>query len=139
MDAELVAAIVGAGAGLVTTLVQVSRSRSGRHGRLKDDLELLQLLPKESAARADLLRHVDAGVKAMITDTQTKRRDATGIGLGLTMVLLSVLFIVLAIANGGWWWAGLALAVPIGLIGAVGFGQDVRLLERDEKGRPISG
>src|SRR5690242_10043908 len=119
MAPEVVAAIVGALALLVTTWLQVRRGDAGRNSQLKADAELLRLLPEDSTARPLLLSHVDKRIRAMVDGQRIERRDPTGIAMGLSLLIMSAALGVVAADNGGWWWAVLVLAAPLALFGVI--------------------
>lgn len=137
MDAEIVAAVVIATGGVLGTWLQVGRPRRGPFVDLKHALELLQLLPDSSAAKNALAGDVDRRVLRMIEDSREKRRDPTGIGLGLFFMVLAIALAITSVLRGGGWWWLVVPAVFIGLLGTVGFIQDVTPHKRDEGGRAI--
>ena len=138
MAPEVVAAIVGALALLVTTWLQVRRGDAGRSGQLKADAELLRLLPEDSTARPLLLSHVDKRIRAMVDGQRIERRDPTGIAMGLSLLIMSVALGVVAAGNGSWWWALLVLATPLALFGVILLVSSAERVERDAGGRPVT-
>ena len=74
---------------------------------------------------------------SLIRDEAELRRDPTGIVLGLVLVGAAAAGVIGAVLNRGWWWALLVPAVFLGLIGVLGFVQDVVPRKRDDKGKVI--
>lgn len=129
-DAAVVAGITG-----LAAIAKVLLDRGhwgGTRARIRHDLDLLERMPDGEAKEA-LRAFVDRRVLALLADEQTKTRDPTGIVLGLTFIATATWMAVQALSGGSaLWWFG---AVPIGLLGIVGFSQDVVPRERDERGR----
>jgi hypothetical protein len=138
MAPEVVAAIVGALALLVTTWLQVRRSDAGRGSQLKADAELLRLLPEDSTARPLLLSHVDNRVRAMVAGQEIEQRDPILITMGLSVSIMAAALVVVAANNGGWWWAFMVLAAPLALFGIVLFVDGLRRVHRTSNGRAVT-
>ena len=138
MNWDSISKIAIAFSGVVAAWLQLRRGRGGgRRAQLQRDLDLLALLPEDSTARAALSQHVDAAVVSLIRDEAELRRDPTGIVLGLVLVGAAAAGVIGAVLNRGWWWALLVPAVFLGLIGVLGFVQDVVPRKRDDKGKVI--
>jgi Flp pilus assembly protein TadB len=123
--------------GVIGSAVQVRRGRARHRDLIKQDLELYSQLPESSAAKKQFLKHIDAAVTRLIADEEEKSRSGVGVGLGIFFMLLAVGLAVAPFFKHGWWWFIIAPAVFIGLLGLVGFTQDVVPRRRDERGRPI--
>jgi hypothetical protein len=138
MAPEVVAAIVGALALLVTTLLQVRRSDTGRGSQLKADAELLRLLPADSTARPLLLSHVDNRIRAMVAGQEVEQRDPVGIAMGASLLVMAGALVVVAANNGGWWWTFMIVVAPLALFGIILFVDGLRRVRRSPSGRPIA-
>lgn len=109
------------------------RSRSD----IGKDIEIYNALPDSSSAKKKLLENIDLRIKQSIVNETQKRRDPLGIILGLTLFAAGAYFSWFTVENGGWWWLLFPVAVIICIVGIVGFFQDIKKTERNEKGRPI--
>jgi hypothetical protein len=126
--------IVAAATTAVVVALEVLRVRLGRGGRraeLKQDLEILSLLPEGSETRDHLKAHVDRVVMGLINDEAEKRRDPYGVFLGLVFLALGVWVGTL----GSRLW--LALAGFLALLGVLALWQNAIPRRRDERGRII--
>lgn len=135
--AKVLVAIGGAVAAL-QRIVSERRTRSHRRDQIKGDIELLHLLPKDSASRTRLEKHIEQSVFRLVDDGEEKRRDPMGIVLGILMVAGAAWAASFPIRFGGsslWW----VLALPLGTLGLVGLAQDGVRRRRDDRGRPIKG
>lgn len=131
---DLVGALSGV-AVAVLRLVGVRSSRGRRRDQIKRDLEIVQLLPEASAARSELLAHIEDSLNVLIKDERERRRNPSGVVLGLVLVGIAG-WAASAATRGGsaWWWL---LAIPLGAIGLFGAVDDATRRRRDERGRPI--
>lgn len=116
---------------------EVVRRRANSRDRIKQDLELLQLLPEGSKARVKLTEHVENRVLKLIEHDEELRRDPTGIAFSVIFFALAAACIGYAVHGGSWWWLLVVPGAFLLLISISGFSQDVRKLKRDEKGRPV--
>jgi len=137
VDPEVIAAIVSSAAVLVTAWLQARRGRGGKISDLKQDLEVYQLLPEESTSRSILLLHIDSRIQATVHESELLRRDPAGVIIAITLMVVALAFMYLTFARGGWWWASLPVSVAVAILGVYGFIQDLKKLERDDKGRRI--
>ena len=108
--------------------------RGGARGRIRDDLELMALLPDDSPHRATLLSRAEDQIEKVLVAETTKTRDPLGIALALVF-LLSAVGVLLGLARDNGWWGILVAALVI--FGLVGLNQDAVKRVRDERGRPI--
>ena len=108
--------------------------RGGARGRIRDDLELMALLPDDSPHRATLLSRAEDQIEKVLVSETTKTRDPLGITLALVF-LLSAVGVLLGLARDNGWWGILVAALVI--FGLVGLNQDAVKRVRDERGRPI--
>jgi hypothetical protein len=113
---------------------QLARGQRGARKRLKEDLELLALMPDGSDVRATMLKHLDDQVRGLATKDDELRRDPTGIGMGLVFLVASVVLGYFAVTGSGWWWLASFL---VALIGTAGLASSAAKKARDEKGRII--
>jgi hypothetical protein len=118
-------------------ILQYTRGRGGRRGQLKNDLELLALLPKESTSKENLRKRIDAQVETLITDETEKRRDPVGIVLALVIMALGLALCWAAVSSRGIWWILVPPGAFLVILGIVGFVQDVIPRKRDAKGKAI--
>jgi len=86
-----------------------------------------------------MVAHVESSVDKLIERETELRRDPMGIGLGIAFIAGAVVAGYFATDAPNFMWAMVLalLAFVFGLIGLVGFIQDVVPRKRDEKGRPI--
>lgn len=105
----------------------------GTRTTLKQDLEILAMLPPESAIRDRLQEDIEARITDLIN--RERRRDLFGIVLGLCFVVTGLPFLVRAADVGGigWWSFGSALVV----VGMAGGASSASRTERDEAGRRL--
>ncbi|MEU6174816.1 hypothetical protein ABZ832_23255 [Streptantibioticus parmotrematis] len=130
------APIAIAGITVIGSLIQARRKRPLTREVVKQDLELLALLPEGSAARDQLQAHVDTTIKKIIEDEDQRTRDATGSCLAAGFLIISIVLLIVAFHRGGtWWWLSCPAAI-IGLLGCAGLAQDAVPRRRDARGRP---
>lgn len=130
-------AIVGGALALALGLISIGREWSGSRGvrsRIKQDLELLGQLPKDSAVRDELRTHVDRSIARLIESEHELRRDPTGMVLAAFLALATTWMVAKAIDGSGLWWVG---AGATGLFAVAGFAVSVQKVRRDERGRVI--
>ncbi|MFE9956182.1 hypothetical protein [Micromonospora sp. NPDC005299] len=118
-------------------VLQVQR-RGGRRAEIRQDLELLALLPKGSEAHRLMTKHIDSSVTKLIGVESEKRRDWTGVVLAIIFIAGALTAVYYAFQASGLLSVVLwVAAVLVGTIGAAGLAQDVVPRKRDAKGRPI--
>lgn len=125
--------------GLVAVWIQNRRSKDGRRSQIKQDLELLNLLPQESGARSDLMTHIDMEIVHLIKGEGELTRDGSGISLAIVILAIAISLVILAIINSGWSWLLLIPSILLGTLGAVGLGESAPKKKRDSKGGRIKG
>lgn len=131
------APIAVAGITVVGGLVQARRKRPVTREIVKQDLELLGLLPEDSAARGRLQEHIESTISKIIEDEDQRTRHASGAFLAVVFILIAVGLLSISVnRGGGWWWLSIPAAF-IGLLGAFGLGQDAVPRRRDARGRPL--
>ncbi len=131
---QVMVAVLAVGA----ALLQFRRTRGGPRAQIRQDIELLELLP-QGPTRDRMVAHVESSVDKLIERETELRRDPMGIGLGIAFIAGAVVAGYFATDAPNFMWAMVLalLAFVFGLIGLVGFIQDVVPRKRDEKGRPI--
>lgn len=137
---EAIATIVVAVCGTVGVIVQTFRNR-GRpswHAIIREELELLKLLP-EGNAKEQLQKYINHKIFDRTQAAMVRRRDNFSIGLGLTFLFIAGTVAVGAFSLGGWWNLLLIVSVLIGIFGLVGFLMGIKKVERDEKGNAVTG
>jgi hypothetical protein len=131
------APVVVAGVTVAGGLVQARRKRPMTREIVKQDVELLGLLPQDSDAREALARHIDTTVRRIVEDEDQRTRDYGGSCLAIAFLAVAVVLTVICFSRGGaWWWLSPPTAC-VGLLGAVGLGQDAVPKRRDARGRPL--
>lgn len=131
------AVIVQATVGILTVLVGMANYVSGRGGareRVREDLELLALLPDDHRLRPVLLSRAEDALDQLLRDESEKTRDTSGIVLALFLLAGAGATGATEVANNALW---LLLAVPLAVFGTVGLSQDAVPRRRDERGRAI--
>lgn len=104
---------------------------------VRQDVELLALLPEGSEAKKALQRHIDDTVRKIVEDEDQRTRDGTGSCAAVACLIVAVALLGISGGRGGpWWWLSVP-AVFIGLLGGVGLSQDAVPRRRDAKGRPL--
>lgn len=131
------APVIVAGITIVGGVFQARRKRPMTREIVRQDVELLGLLPEDSDAKRLLAKHVDDTVRKIIEDEDQRTRDHTGSCLAVGFLAVAVfLFVICVIRGGAWWWLGVP-AVFIGLLGSTGLVQDAVPRRRDARGRPL--
>lgn len=120
-------------AGLLTATATLRKGSSIRAG-LQSDVETLSKLDKESDAYAALAKHVEWQIHKLRTyESVAKREVAIGIFALVCAVALTVLSSWLVV-EGGWWYLGLALSLPLTLVFMYGTYESFTKAPRDDKG-----
>ncbi|MFI5659487.1 hypothetical protein [Streptomyces sp. NPDC051684] len=122
---------------VIGSIVQARRKRPLTREIVKQDVELLGLLPEDSDARRVLGAHVDATVRRIVEEEDQRTRDHAGTCLAIAFLLIALLLSAVSVSRGGVWWWLTAPAALVGLLGAVGLGQDAVPRRRDAHGRPL--
>ncbi|MCF2531314.1 hypothetical protein [Yinghuangia soli] len=131
----LVPAAIAVAALLSGFLNHQYRQPRGRH-KVKMDLEILGLLPKDSGIRTKLLGHIDATIKGIIEVEDSRRRDWQGIWLAVVFLVTSgSLFYGASENDGDWWW--LASGAIVAFVGTMGLLVSGPKRQRDIGGSPI--
>jgi hypothetical protein len=125
--------------GVVGIWLQTRRSRDGNRAQIKQDLEILRLLPDESGARADLLTHIESEIGRLIKREDELTRDPPGIRIAIFLLIAGVGCFFLAFINGSRWLLLFALAAYLVISGIVGLSQTIPKRQRDAKGNTIKG
>ncbi|MBB5788383.1 hypothetical protein [Jiangella mangrovi] len=138
MDWEIFGQIVVALLAIGAALLQYQRNRGGPRDEIRQDAELLKVLP-EGEARARLLAHVEASVEKLITRESELRRDPPGIVLGVFSLSVAIVIGYFA-ATGSLPWTVLLwpAAAGVGLFGAIGFVDALQRSKRNAQGRPVA-
>lgn len=128
----LVAVITVAGG-----LFQARRKRPMTREIVKQDAELLALLPEDSEAKRILAAHVDATVRKIVEGEDEQTRDLSGVLFWISFLALGVFLVVVAADRGGYWWLLCVPAAIAWLLGGPAVVQDASLRRRDARGRPV--
>ena len=129
--------VLPGGFAVAVGLIAVARewaSSRGARSRIKQDIDLLGLLPDDSAARDALRTHVDRSISRLIETEQELRRDPSGIALAVFFAMVSVWTVAQAISGSDVWWLATGVA---GLFTLAGFAVAVPKVRRDDRGRAI--
>lgn len=131
------APIIVAGVTIVGGIFQARRKRPMTREIVKQDVELLGMLPEGSEAKQLLAKHIDATVRKIVDDEDQRTREYTGSCLAVGFLSVAVFLLAVCVARGGAWWWLSAPAIFIGLLGAAGLAQDAVPRRRDARGRPL--
>lgn len=99
---------------------QLRRERTKDRDRLKQDLEIVNMLPEHSHARAWLLSRVDLEIRQLAEAKAESSRDPLDIGLRLSFIGMMLLFFLIAVTRGGSALWFLAVALICGIAATVG-------------------
>jgi hypothetical protein len=138
VNTTLVANLVIAALGVIAAFVQTRRNQDRGRSQVRQDVELFNLLPEKSAARSELLTHIDKQVIRLIKNEEELTRDPTGVLLAFIFLLVASALTVTCFREGGVWWFLIVPASFFGIFGLVGLGQDLPRRRRDPRGRAIS-
>lgn len=94
----------------VTPALREWTAARGVRTRLKQDIELVGLLPAESAARKALEAHIERTVERLVEEEHEMRRDPGGFVLALFFTAVTAFLGMRAIDGSDIWW------VPAGLM-----------------------
>ncbi|WP_263168157.1 SLC19 family protein [Streptomyces sp. SCSIO ZS0520] len=135
MDWSALATVVVGVVGLGGVVLQRRYTRARGRDRAKADLELLALLPEDSAVRKDLRDHIDETIRHVIEVEDGERRDTYGIVLAILFLIIGGCLFWAFSAHEVWW---LALAGGFFvLFGFVGLSLDAPRRTRDARGNAI--
>ncbi|MET7665650.1 hypothetical protein ABZS99_44070 [Streptomyces sp. NPDC005463] len=118
-------------------IVQARRKRPMTREIVKQDAELLALLPEDSEAKQILAAHIDGAVREIVEGEDEQTRDLGGVLFWISFLVLAVFLVVVAVDRGGYWWLLCLPAAVAWLLGAPAVVQDVALRRRDARGRPV--
>lgn len=104
MEWGQVIAIVGAATVAVAALSRELIAGRGVRARLRQDVELLNLLPKDSEAHELLSAHVDRAVAQLVEYDSEMRRDWSGVGAGVMVSVFAVISAIRAREGSDWFW-----------------------------------
>lgn len=91
--------------GLLGSLLQRQTGLTRTRRRIKADLDILNLLPQESADRPPLEAYISKTIKAMLDERD--KRDWGVFTFTITFIaIFGGAFIFLGFYWGGWWWFG---------------------------------
>jgi hypothetical protein len=138
VDTTLVANLVIAALGVIAAFAQTRRNQDRGRRQVRQDAELFKLLPEESAARKELLAHIDKQIVRLIRNEDELTRDPTGVLLAIIFLVVAAALVVTSFREGGIWWFLIVPASFFGIFGLVGLGQDLPRRKRDERGRAIT-
>jgi hypothetical protein len=136
MSQEVIIGIVAAAGVIFAAVISAPRILRDERWGIQRDLEIWKALPKESAAREDLLKKIDREVKSLDVHDQ-KRRNPAGVGLGISFFAIGAAVLWLILIQGSWWWFASPIALALLIFGLAGFGISVGKTLRDEKGNTI--
>ncbi len=119
---------------VLAALMALFRGRGGRYTRVKQNAELLALLPEGSAARNRLLKYLDDSITALAREEESQRRDPFGTGLAVVFLIGAAITLIFAIDGSGWWWVATATLL---VFGVAGLAESATMSERDDRGRRI--
>lgn len=135
MNWETISKVALAVLPVLGALLASLRGRSQGRTRLKTDLELLPLIPKESAGYAKWDEYITRTISEIVARDTELTRDAFGTGLALTFLAVAIAMGYVALDQGqGLWWIGVVL---VGVFGLAGFATSFPKRRRDAKGRTI--
>lgn len=138
MDPELVVALVGLFAAIVTALRPRFGGLDHRRRRISNDLDLLDKVPPDmTETREQLANVIGRDVARLVrSDLEERREPGTALSAAVATLALGALTVWIAQADG--WWLIVA-AVP-GLVTAAcayGFVMSIRKVRRDSAGNPL--
>jgi hypothetical protein len=123
--------------GVIAVAREWSTNRGAR-SRIKQDLELLALLPDTSPVKQALAAHIERSVTQLITSDDERRRDWSGFSLAVAFAIVTFALANSALDENGWtrgaWWAA---ATIVGLLAVTGITSSLRKVRRDERGRDL--
>ncbi|MFQ6197821.1 hypothetical protein [Streptomyces sp. NPDC000405] len=132
-----IAPVVVAAMTVLGGLWQARRKRPMTREIVKQDAELLALLPEDSEAKRILQQHIDDTVRKIVEDEDRRTRDGVGSCAAVVFLVVAIALLAVSAGRGGdWWWLGVPAAL-IGLLGGVGLAQDAVPRRRDARGRPL--
>lgn len=136
MNQEVIIGMVAAAGLILAAAIGAPRILRDARWGIQRDLEIWKALPKESAAREDLLKKIDREVKSLDVHDQ-KRRNPAGVGLSISFLVIGGALLWLVIIQGALWWLASPVALALIIFGLVGFAISVGKTLRDEKGNTI--
>lgn len=137
MDAETIAGIVAAVATVIGGLLALVReitARRSRRSAILQEIEILNALPADAAARKALQDHIDRSIENLIVQDETARRGWTGIVLALVFLVGGTAAAYGAVQGRWWLWPVVAFLVTFG---CVGLSIDWPQVPRDDRGRRL--
>lgn len=131
------APIIVAGVTIVGGVFQARRKRPMTREIVRQDVELLGMLPEGSEAKKLLAKHIDVTVRKIVEDEDLRTRDNAGSCLAVGLLGVAAFLAVVCVTRGGSWWWLLVPTVFIGFMGVIGLVQDAVPRRRDARGRPL--
>ncbi|MER6204896.1 hypothetical protein [Streptomyces sp. NPDC001642] len=72
---------------------------------VRQDVELLGMLPENSEAKKLLSKHIDATVRKIVEGEDQRTREYVGSCLAVGVLRVAVFLLAVCMARGGWWGA----------------------------------
>jgi hypothetical protein len=135
MDLDTLSKIALAALPVIGAGLQLVRGQRGTRKRLKEDLELLALMPEGIEARSTMLEHLDKQVRKLMSGDDELRRDPIGIGMGIVVLSGAAILGYFAVRDSAWWWIAF---FPVAIFGMAGLLSSMSKRPRDDRGRIVS-
>jgi hypothetical protein len=139
MNSAQVADLVIAAMGVIAAFVQTRRNQEKGRSQIRQDVELLNLLPEDSTARDALKGHIDKRIALLISSEEELARSPIGVGIAVTFLVVAIWLAIEAVREGGLWWFLFAPVAFFGIFGLVGLFDSLAKKKRDESGRALDG
>lgn len=127
-----IAMVIVAIIGLISTMVGRLPETKKTHRRIERNLELLDRLPSDSKAAAELRAHVESQVESLVANESKLRRDPFSVFLGITFLILAAGMGWMCLVYGSWWWLSSPVALFFVLLGIVGIAEGAKKQDREK-------